>query len=344
MAQQPATTQEEVQRRAAGLLGQVAGYIGFRTIHIGLQHGLFQAMAQRPEGAAPEELAAALGLDPFYVGVWCRSAYAAEVLEHRDGRYRLPPAVATLLLDRESPAWSGGLFQTMSEPEIFERFSERLRSGERLWWDQVSSAFIQAVSQTGRPFYTRLLGAGLAQVPGLTERLEAGADVLELACGVGDGLLRLAAAYPASRFLGIDGDAYSLSRAEESARAVGLGDRAAFRRSTLEDLDVEGAFDVALINISMHECRDIERVAGNVRRALRPGGTFVISDFAFPTSLEGCRTVPGRLMCGVQFFEALIDDQLLPTEAFVALLGRHGFRDVGAFDLTPLHAVTYGTA
>lgn len=101
---------------------------------------------------------------------------------------------------------------------------------------------------------------------------------------------------------------------------------------------------MALINISMHECRDIDRVAANVRRALRPGGTFVVSDFAFPPALEGCRTVPGQPMCGVQFFEALIDDQLLPTEAFVVLLRRHGFRDVASFDLTPVHAVTYGTA
>ncbi len=30
-------------------------------------------------------------------------------------------------------------------------------------------------------------------------------------------------------------------------------------------------------------------------------------------------------MSGIQFFEALIGDQLLPTQAFVELLRRHGF-------------------
>ena len=35
---------------------------------------------------------------------------------------------------------------------------------------------------------------------------------------------------------------------------------------------IEGGFDVALINISMHECRDIAQVTDNVFRALRPGG------------------------------------------------------------------------
>ena len=47
-------------------------------------------------------------------------------------------------------------------------------------------------------------------------------------------------------------------------------------------------------------------------------------------------------MRGIQFFEALIGDQLLPTQAYVELLDEHGFRDVGSFDLTPVHAVTYG--
>jgi hypothetical protein len=47
-------------------------------------------------------------------------------------------------------------------------------------------------------------------------------------------------------------------------------------------------------------------------------------------------------MSGIQFFEALIDDQLLPTKAFVDLLNRHDFKDVNAFDVTPVHAITHG--
>ena len=110
----------------------------------------------------------------------------------------------------------------------------------------------------------------------------------------------------------------------------------------LEEVNDSEEYDVALINVSMHECRDIDKVTSNVHRALKPDGYFVISDFPFPDSTEGCRTVPARVMCGIQFFEALIDDQLLPTQAYVDLLSKHGFPNVGSFDLTPVHAVTYG--
>ena len=47
-------------------------------------------------------------------------------------------------------------------------------------------------------------------------------------------------------------------------------------------------------------------------------------------------------MSGIQYFEAMIDDQLMPTQAFIDLLNRHGFQGIDAFNMTPVHAVTYG--
>lgn len=112
--------------------------------------------------------------------------------------------------------------------------------------------------------------------------------------------------------------------------------------SPLEGIDFDREFDVVINNISMHECRDIEKVAANTYRALKPGGVFVISDFPFPDTAEGLQTLPGRFMSGIQFFEALIDDQLLPVRAYLELLERHGFRDVVTVSITPVHAVTFG--
>ena len=112
--------------------------------------------------------------------------------------------------------------------------------------------------------------------------------------------------------------------------------------SALEDLALDEPATVVINNISMHECRDIDRVADNVRAVLEPGGWFVISDFPFPDTDAALRTAAGRIMCGIQFFEAQIDDQLLPRAAYDGLLTRHGFTDLGSVTLTPMHAVTYG--
>lgn len=337
-------TPPDFQRRLGALLDLAAGYVGHRTVQIGIRHGIFERLAAHPDGIGSGRLAGEVGLDSVYVEVWCRSAYAAGVLEATNGGYRLDPATASLLTDRGSPAYLGGLFPILDQPEVFDDFSARLHSGERTWWDRFSPDFIRAVAETSRPAYLRLVPGGFAQIPGLEEALVAGADVLELACGAGFGLIHLARTYPTARLVGVDGDAYSLKLAAVSLEEAGLTGRVELVESTLEDLDLQAPFDAAVINLSMHECRDIHRVTDNVRRALRPGGFFVISDFPFPDTPEGLRTAAGRIMSGIQFVEAQIGDQLLPTRAYAELLREHGFETVDGFEITPLHAVIHGRA
>lgn len=334
----------ELQARMGHLSGLIAGYVGHQTVKIGLDHGIFQQLAAAPEGMTPADLAAKSGLDPFYLEVWCRSAHAAGAIEAAADLYKLDPVTAGLLTDRDSPAYIGGMFKVLAQPEMFDVFSSRFSTGERTWWDQVSSDFIRGVAETSRPAYLRLIPGGLARIPGLEEALKNSAEVMDLACGAGFGLVHLARTYPSTRLVGVDGDAFSLELASANAEEAGVADRVELIHSTLEDFERPRAFDAVLINLSMHECRDPERVTGNVLRSLRPGGHFVISDFPFPEGSEGLQTLPGRIMSGIQFFEAQIDDQLLPTRAFMDLLDRHGFADVDAFEITPTHAVTHGRA
>lgn len=321
-------------------LSLIAGYMGARTVSMGLRSGLLRRLADSPGTA--DDLADALDLDPFYVAVWCRAALGAGVLERNGAGFRLGDHMATLLLDTASPAYVGGVFTVAEAPEMFGRFEASLSSGERMWWEDTSPEWIAAVTGTGTPFYTRLVPGGLAQVPGLAERLEAGCAVVDTACGSGVGAVRLATTYPRCTITGVDGDAHSIDLARERIEAAGVADRVMLVHSALEDMALEEPATLVVNNISMHECRDIDRVTANVRDALEPGGWFVISDFPFPDTDEGLRSTPGRIMSGIQFFEAQIDDQLMPRAAYDELLTRHGFTDPGTASLTPMHALTWG--
>ena len=334
----PAATLAESAPKVLSLL---AGYVGHRTVSIGLKTGLLATLAQRP-GSSADDLAMARDLDPFYVAVWCRAAVAASVVERDGVGFRLGDHMATLLLDTGSPAYVGGVFGVLEAPEIFGRFEEAFATGERMWWDDTSPEWIAAVAGTGTPFYTRLVPGGLDKVPGLVERLDAGCRVVDTACGSGTGVVRLATTYPAVTVVGVDGDGHSVDLARDRVAAAGLADRVELVHSALEDFTLDTPATVVVNNISMHECRDIDRVTENVRAALEPGGWFVISDFPFPDTDEALRSVPGRVMTGIQFFEAQIDDQLLPRAAYDDLLTRHGFTDLGWAQLTPMHALTWG--
>ena len=331
----------EPQEQAGALLGNAAGYIATRTITIGLDHGLFELIAERgPLSSA--DLAESAGIDRLYSEVWCRSAFAAGVLEGHDASaYILAPHIAALLLDKSSPGYLGGLFKVLTQPEVFDTFDANLESGERIWWDQTSPAWISAVGETGGAFNTRFIPGGIAQVPGATDRLSAGGKALELACGTGVGLVRLGTEYPSLDLLGLDGDAHSLNSARSLIGEAGMSGRVNFIHSGMEALDAEEEFDAITINVSMHECRDIEKVTAAVHQALKPGGYFLNSDFPFPETGEGIKTVPGRVMSGIQFFEALIDDQLLSVDYYLDLYKRHGFTETGIVEVTPVHAITW---
>lgn len=331
-----------IQDQAPVVLSQAAGYVGHRTIGIGLRTGLIEALAERPEGVAPQDLADRLGFDAFYVGVWCRAALAAGVCERASEGYRLAPHMDTLLLDRSSPAYVGGTLQALEQPELFDRFERVLASGERLWWDDTSPEWIAAVAGSGAPFNTRLIPGGLAQVPGLAGRPEAGGRIVDTACGAGAGLVRLAQHYPNCHIVGVDGDAYSIDLARKHVADAGVGDRVTLQVSPLEDMVLDQPAALVINNISMHECRDIDQTTQRVKAALEPGGWFVISDFPFPDSEEGLTSVPGRVMSGIQFFEAQIDAQLLPRSAYDDLLTRHEFTDLGHAELASVHALTWG--
>jgi len=326
---------------APKLLTLLAGYVGHRTVAIGLRTGLVPTLADRP-GAGADDLAGVCGLDPFYVSVWCRAAVGAGIADRSGDGFRLAPHVATLLLDTGSPAYVGGVFGVLEAPEVFGRFEDVFATGERMWWDDTSPEWIAAVSGTGTPFYTRLVPGGLDRVPGVAEALAAGCRVVDTACGAGIGVVRLATTYPACTIVGVDGDRHSIEQARARVDEAGLGDRVELVQSALEDMEIDTPARVVVNNISMHECRDIDRVTENVAAALEPGGWFVISDFPFPDTDEGLRTIPGRVMSGIQFFEAQIDDQLLPRAAYDELLTRHGFTDLGSVQLPPMHALTYG--
>lgn len=334
---------DEIKQAAGKVAAHFGGYAATWTMDLGVRVGLFAALRDAPAGLTSAELARRLEADETYVDVWCRNAYAAELLDLADGRYVLPRAMAALLLDRDHPAYAGGTAMVMTAlRDVLAALRERTRTGERIWWDTAPREFVDGVAESSRSFYSRLL-AFFDGRENLRQTLEGGGTLLEVGVGYGAGLLRLAQRFPAARFIGTDGDEHSLGRARDAFAQAGLADRARFVRSTFEDYDESEVADVALINISLHEARDLRRTVASMHRALRPGGRLVVSEFPFPPDVTALRTPPARVMAAIQYFEASIGDQLLPTSRFVELLEETGLREIETVEITPVHVVILGS-
>ncbi len=329
--------------QAAKILRPLTGTATTWSIDLALRLGILGRLAEAPAGAA--EVAEELRLDPLYTEVILRACYAGEIIETDEaGRFRLAEHMATLLLDDDAPGYLAGAVRTfVALRESYLDVRELARTGAREWWDDFDPEWVDAVGENGQTYYRRLLNVVLPELPAVAAKLADGARYLDLACGLCRGPAKVAEAYPNIRVTAVDCDPYTVATAEREMKARGLGDRFEFTTSMVEDLDLHASHDLAVINISLHEARDLERAVQRVYQALEPGGEFLVSEFPFPERLADLRSVPGMLMSGVQLFEAHIGCQLLPTARFVTLLQRAGFRDVGAIDVTPMQVVVHGT-
>ncbi|MBU4520637.1 MAG: methyltransferase domain-containing protein [Gammaproteobacteria bacterium] len=143
------------------------------------------------------------------------------------------------------------------------------RRVQRYGWDLAASG------------YEGLWGAQLAGVQAAlldSATLQPGERVLDLACGTG--LVTLAAARsvgPSGHALGTDLSGEMVAIAAQQAERRGLPN-ASFTRMDAEQLALaDGSVDVVLCSLGLMYVPEPQRVLGEARRVLRPGGRLVVS-------------------------------------------------------------------
>ena len=122
----------------------------------------------------------------------------------------------------------------------------------------------------------------LPLVPGLTDRLAAGIRMLDVGCGRGRILNRLAALYPRSQFVGMDLSQEAIEYARGEAARAGL-DNVDFVAADLSDFDQTAepeTFDFITTFDAVHDQARPLNVLKGIHRALRPDGVYLMQDIS----------------------------------------------------------------
>lgn len=253
---------------------------------VGHRTGLFDTLAAMPP-ADVATIAAAAGLNPRYVREWLSAMTTARVVEHDPaaGTFRLPPEHAALLT-RGSPNNFAVTMQFIGvlggvETAIVERFRE---GGGTAYADYDRFHDVMA-EDSGQTVVARLFDAVLPLAPGLTDRLEAGIDVMDAGCGAGRALVRMAERFPRSRFVGYDLCADAVARGRAEATAKGLTNLS-FEARDLTHMDADEAFDFVATFDAVHDQKDPGALLDGIFRALRPGGVYLMQDIGGSSVLE----------------------------------------------------------
>ena len=280
------------------MLGDLGGVFSVPTVRIGLRLGLFEALHEGGPATAAELAARTGGLAVRYVREWglAQAANGNALYDATTERFSLSPEQALVFVVKDSPVYLAGAFELAAamieaEPKVEECF----RHGSGVRWGDHAGCLFCATGQFFRPGYVNnIVQNWLPALEGVEAKLQAGARVADVGCGVGFSTLLMAKAYPQSSFVGFDFHEPSIASAREHAQEHGLGDRVRFEAVAAKEIAEEG-FDLITMYDCLHDMGDPRGCAAHMRRILAEDGTWMIVEpNAGDTPVENMNPV-GRL-------------------------------------------------
>jgi 2-polyprenyl-3-methyl-5-hydroxy-6-metoxy-1,4-benzoquinol methylase len=251
-------------------------------VSIGHRTALFDTMS-RLAPATSDEIAAQSGLNPRYVREWLGAMVTARVVEYdpASGRYRLPSEHAASLT-RAAAADNMAVFaQYIAElGRVEDDIVECFRNGGGVPYEKFTRFHEVMEEDSGQSVLSSLESHILPLVPGLVQRLEQGIRVLDVGCGRGRILRKLAGLYPNSRFTGMDLSAEATAYARSQAAGLGNVEYLARDLSDFDRTAEPEAFDLVTTFDAIHDQAKPLNVLKGIRRTLRPGGVYLMQDIS----------------------------------------------------------------
>jgi SAM-dependent methyltransferase len=257
---------------------EVGASLNCALVVMGDRLGYYRALAERGPLTAPE-LAEVSGTGERYAAEWLNAQAAGDFVRYDPGtgRYTLPAEHAVALTDETSPAFLPGFFQfafgTISDAS---RIFEIAGDGDGLGWGEHNHDVHEGCERFFRPGYlANLSSSWLPSLAGVVRKLERGARVHDLGCGHGASTVLMAESYPASRFLGSDAHAGSITVARERAKEAGVADRVQFEVASSTSL-IGAGYDLVTTFDALHDMGDPVGCARRVHEMLDEDGTWMI--------------------------------------------------------------------
>ena len=259
------------------MLGDLGGAFSVPTVRIGFRLGLFDSLhAQGPATAA--ELAERTGLAPRYVREWALAQAASGYLSYEPGSdaFSMSAEQAMVFANKDSPVYLEGAFELVAAMvEVQPKVEQAFRTGQGVAWGDSAACLFCAAGAFFRPGYVNaIVPSWLPALDGVIARLERGAKVADIGCGVGFSTLLMAEAFPNSRFVGYDFHPPSIDEARAHAAAHAADGRVRFEVAQAKEITERG-FDLVTMFDCLHDMGDPRGCAAHIRHLLQPEGTLM---------------------------------------------------------------------
>jgi SAM-dependent methyltransferase len=307
---------------------------------LGDRLGLFKTLAALGP-ATSADVAAHAGIVERYAREWLGGMTSAGYVTYDavSRRFALPPEHRAALADEGGPMFFGGIYEmVLSASSVVDRIADAFRAGGGVPQSAYDERFWDGMERFSAGFFDHaLIQQWVPAMPDVERKLRQGADMADVGCGRGRALIRLAEAFPQSRYVGFDAFAPSVERAAAHARETAVADRVRYEvRDAASDLP--GTYDVIATFDVIHDAVDPVGVLRSIFRALKPGGIYICLDVNCSHELEENSGPLGSMFYGISILYCMTTS-LAAGGAGLGTLGLHerklrelaavvGFRDV----------------
>lgn len=253
-------------------------------VSVGHRTGLFDVMSTLSP-ATSDEIATQAALNERYVREWLGAMTTAGVVQVDPTtlRFSLPPEHAGCLT-RAAAADNVAVFAQYIavmgnvEDDIVECF----RAGGGVPYSRFSRFHEVMAEDSGQSVLSSLETHILSLAPRLTDRFSKGIRMLDVGCGRGRILNRLAALYPRSRFVGMDlsQDVIADARADASRGGCENVEFVALDLSDFDQTAEPESFDFITTFDAIHDQAKPLNVLEGICRALKSDGVYLMQDIS----------------------------------------------------------------
>lgn len=274
-----AINEEKLNQMLGKFVEDLGATMSAGSIVIGEGLGLYKTLGASNEPLTSEELAERTNTHERYVREWLNAQAASGYIEYESdtNRYFLSEEQKFLLTDEMGAAYLPGAFicatgALKAVPKMIERF----KTGEGLGWHEHDHDLFRGTELFFRPGYAaNLISNWIPALSGVKEKLEAGAKVADVGCGLGASTILMAQAFPNSTFTGFDYHNASIEAARARAKDVGVSDRINFEVAKAKDYPGDG-YDFVTFFDCLHDMGDPVGAAAHVKKSLAEDGTWMI--------------------------------------------------------------------
>jgi 2-polyprenyl-3-methyl-5-hydroxy-6-metoxy-1,4-benzoquinol methylase len=288
MKTQAVLDQTKVDQFVGKVLGDTSATLVTVLATIGDRLGLFKELAASGS-VTSADFASRTGINERYAREWLGGMATAGYIAYDSAaqRFHLPPEHVPALAQEGGPFFFGGVLELLPAlVGVVDQVTESFRRGGGVPQSAYDAHLWDGMERFSMGWFENLLTQQwIPAIPDVQAKLESGAMVADVGCGPGRALIKMAQAFPKSRYVGYDQFGPSIERATANAEAAGVAGQVSFRQLDAsvglpEQYDIITTFDV------VHDAADPRGLLRSIRTALRPDGVYMCLDINCSDKLE----------------------------------------------------------